>query len=44
MKRNALRTTFFAILLTTLGCFAASDTPAGSTAGAAHLELVVSTQ
>ena len=44
MKRNAVRSIFFAAVLTPLACFAASDTPASSTTGAAHPELVVSTQ
>src|SRR5215831_15324174 len=44
MKRNTVRSIFFAAVLTPLACFAASDTPASSTTGAAHPELVVSTQ
>ena len=45
MKRNAARRILFAAaVLTTLAVFAASDTPAGAASGAAHPELVVSTQ
>jgi thiosulfate/3-mercaptopyruvate sulfurtransferase len=44
MKRSVVRSVFFAVLLSTLGRFAASHTPAAPPAGAVHPELVVSTQ
>ena len=45
MKRIAVRSILFAAAIsTTFVCFSASDAPVGSSASAAHPELVVSTQ